>query len=65
MKKTYTITVEVTASNRDEEAAFSALLKQAFTQLTKDVEALKNDVSVRGTIAEVNAPAPAPAPKPQ
>jgi hypothetical protein len=61
MKKQYTISVEVTASTKENAQAFDALVADTFETLKKHVASLDNLVTVKTAIAEVNAvPAPAP-----
>ena len=68
MKKVYNITVEVTASSKENQQAFDALVNQSLEALKKAVADLQNVVSVKGVIAEsapaVEAPAAQPAPAP-
>ena len=61
MKKTYTISVELTASTKENAQAFDALVADTFETLKKNVAALDNVVTLKAAIAEVPAPSPAPA----
>jgi hypothetical protein len=61
MKKTYTITIEVGASTKENASAFDALINDTLETLKMNVAALDNVVTLKATIAEVPAPdAPAP-----
>jgi hypothetical protein len=62
MKKTFTISIEVGASQGANQPAFEALVAEAVENLKKAVAALDNVVTLKAGIIEAGAPAPAPAP---
>lgn len=65
MKRQFQITIEISASTKEVQPAFEALVTQAFEDLKKAVSALDNQVTLKASVAEVPAPAPAPAPPAQ
>ena len=56
MKKQFTITIEVTASTKENQAAFEALVAESFETLKKQVAALDNVVTLTAAIVEAPAP---------